>query len=142
MGGFCFRAQDKVEAAADEDGGVDKGEEIREMVHVESLLEPPHDGGAVSWLMPDLYPLTIPGQFQSRKKGSNKLPPLQQLQSIFSNMELAPRRMMLVIVDEMDYLITRDRAVLHDLFMLTTCPYSICIQIGYTQSPNTGRLCQ
>jgi len=25
----------------------------------------------------------------------------------------------LVIVDKMDYLITRDRAVLHDLFMLT-----------------------
>ncbi|KAK8452464.1 hypothetical protein SEVIR_5G117801v4 [Setaria viridis] len=30
----------------------------------------------------------------------------------------------------MDYLITRDRAVLHDLFMLTTCPYSRCILIG------------
>jgi hypothetical protein len=36
----------------------------------------------------------------------------------------------LVIVDEMDYLITRDRAVLHDLFMLTTYPYSRCILIG------------
>jgi len=28
MGGVCFRAQDKVEAVADDDGGVDKGEEI------------------------------------------------------------------------------------------------------------------
>lgn len=33
-------------------------------------------------------------------------------------------------MDEMDYLITRDRAVLHDLFMLTTCPFSRCILIG------------
>ncbi|CAL4973051.1 unnamed protein product [Urochloa decumbens] len=72
----------------------------------------------------------ILGQFQNRKKGSSKLSPLQQLQSMFSNKETTPRRMMLVIVDEMDYLITRDRAVLHDLFMLTTCPYSRCILIG------------
>ncbi|PUZ53884.1 hypothetical protein GQ55_5G086100 [Panicum hallii var. hallii] len=72
----------------------------------------------------------ILGQFQNRKKGSNKLSPLQQLQNMFSNKESAPRRMMLVIVDEMDYLITRDRAVLHDLFMLTTFPYSRCILIG------------
>ncbi|PWZ34494.1 Cell division control protein 6 [Zea mays] len=68
--------------------------------------------------------------FQNRKKGRNKLSALQQLQSMFSNKDSAPRRMMLVIVDEMDYLITRDRAVLHDLFMLTTCPFSRCILIG------------
>ncbi|KAJ3675749.1 hypothetical protein LUZ60_004791 [Juncus effusus] len=36
----------------------------------------------------------------------------------------------LVIVDEMDYLITKDRSVLHDLFMLTTFPFSNCILIG------------
>ncbi|CAL5008918.1 unnamed protein product [Urochloa decumbens] len=72
----------------------------------------------------------ILGQFQNRKKGSSEVSPLQQLQGIFSNKETAPKRMMLVIVDEMDYLITRDRAVLHDLFMLTTCPYSRCILIG------------
>ncbi|KAK3163625.1 hypothetical protein QOZ80_1AG0006100 [Eleusine coracana subsp. coracana] len=36
----------------------------------------------------------------------------------------------MVVVDEMDYLITRDRAVLHDLFMLTTLPFSRCILIG------------
>ncbi|KAL6840213.1 hypothetical protein ACP4OV_030023 [Aristida adscensionis] len=72
----------------------------------------------------------ILGQFQNRKKGSSKFSPLQQLQSMFSSRESAPKRMMLVIVDEMDYLITRDRAVLHDLFMLTTCPFSKCILIG------------
>ncbi|KAL6616401.1 hypothetical protein ACP70R_038671 [Stipagrostis hirtigluma subsp. patula] len=72
----------------------------------------------------------ILGQFQDRKKGSGKLSPLQQLQSMFSKRESAPRRMMFVIVDEMDYLITRDRAVLHDLFMLTTYPFSRCILIG------------
>ncbi|KAG2593055.1 hypothetical protein PVAP13_5NG632035, partial [Panicum virgatum] len=55
-------------------------------------------------------------QFQNHKKGSNKLSPLQQLQSMFSNKESAPRRMI--------------PAVLHDLFMLTTCPYSRCILIG------------
>lgn len=36
----------------------------------------------------------------------------------------------LIIADELDYLITKDRAVLHDLFMLTTFPFSRCILIG------------
>lgn len=36
----------------------------------------------------------------------------------------------LIFTDELDYLITRDRAVLHDLFMLTTFPFSRCILIG------------
>lgn len=36
----------------------------------------------------------------------------------------------LIIADELDYLITKDRAVLHDLFMLTTLPFSRCILIG------------
>ena len=31
---------------------------------------------------------------------------------------------------ELDYSITKDRAVLHDLFMLTTFPFSRCIWIG------------
>ncbi|XP_020098207.1 cell division control protein 6 homolog [Ananas comosus] len=38
--------------------------------------------------------------------------------------------MIVIVVDEMDYLITKDRAVLHDLFMLTTFPFSQCILIG------------
>ncbi|CAL5388544.1 unnamed protein product [Camellia sinensis] len=32
--------------------------------------------------------------------------------------------------DDLDYLITKDRAVLHDLFMLTTFPFARCILIG------------
>ncbi|XP_044332036.1 cell division control protein 6 homolog [Triticum aestivum] len=36
----------------------------------------------------------------------------------------------LIIADEMDYLITRDRAVLHDVFMLTNHQFSRCILIG------------
>lgn len=36
----------------------------------------------------------------------------------------------LIIADELDFLITKDRAVLHDLFMLTTYPFSRCILIG------------
>ncbi|RLM55758.1 protein phosphatase 1 regulatory subunit 3F-like [Panicum miliaceum] len=68
MGGVCFRAQDKVEAAADEDGGVDgasmdtgEGEEIGEIAPLEPLPEPPDDGGPVAWPMPDFCPLTIDG---------------------------------------------------------------------------------
>lgn len=34
------------------------------------------------------------------------------------------------IHDELDYLITKDRAVLHDLFMLTTMQFSKCILLG------------
>ncbi|CAM6014463.1 unnamed protein product [Sphagnum balticum] len=40
------------------------------------------------------------------------------------------KRMLLMIVDEMDYLITRDQAVLYDLFRLPTFPNSCCILIG------------
>nr|ACF87567.1 unknown [Zea mays] len=36
----------------------------------------------------------ILGKLQNQKKGSSKLLPLQQLQSMFSNKDLAPRRMM------------------------------------------------
>uniref|UniRef100_A0A0E0FVW9 Cell division control protein n=1 Tax=Oryza nivara TaxID=4536 RepID=A0A0E0FVW9_ORYNI len=72
----------------------------------------------------------ILAKFQTRKKATCKLSPLQQLQTMFSHKESAPRRMLLVVVDEMDYLITRDRAVLHDLFMLTTYQFSRCILIG------------
>ncbi|KVH94068.1 AAA+ ATPase domain-containing protein, partial [Cynara cardunculus var. scolymus] len=36
----------------------------------------------------------------------------------------------LVIADELDYLTTKDRVVLHDLFMLTTLPFSKVILIG------------
>ncbi|XP_020963417.1 cell division control protein 6 homolog B [Arachis ipaensis] len=55
--------------------------------------------------------------------------PLQQLQNMYSQ-KSSTRNMMLIVADELDYLITRDRAVLHDLFMLTTFPFARCILIG------------
>lgn len=61
-----WRAQDKVEAAADDvviDGagvGVgDAGEEEEEMAPVEPLPEPLDDCGPVAWPMPDFCPLTV-----------------------------------------------------------------------------------
>ncbi|MQL73552.1 hypothetical protein Taro_005913 [Colocasia esculenta] len=57
--------------------------------------------------------------------------PLQKLQNLFSQKKQPSCiRTTLVIVDEMDYLITKDRAVLHDLFMLTTYPFSKIILMG------------
>ncbi|KAL0723771.1 hypothetical protein Bca4012_038370 [Brassica carinata] len=56
--------------------------------------------------------------------------PLKRLQSLFSQKQESSSRMMLIIADEMDFLITKDRGVLHDLFMLTTFPFSRCILIG------------
>ncbi|KAL3016998.1 hypothetical protein AAZX31_06G248500 [Glycine max] len=35
-----------------------------------------------------------------------------------------------IVADELDYLITKDRIVLHDHFMLTTFPFSRCMLIG------------
>lgn len=66
-GDLCWRAQDKVEAAADDvviDGaGVGVGdageEEEEEMAPVEPLPEPLDDCGPVAWPMPDFCPLTV-----------------------------------------------------------------------------------
>ncbi|KAK7387221.1 hypothetical protein VNO78_27826 [Psophocarpus tetragonolobus] len=55
--------------------------------------------------------------------------PLQQLQNMYSQ-KSPVKKMTLIVADELDYLITKDRAVLHDLFMLTTFPFSRCILIG------------
>ncbi|XP_057433818.1 cell division control protein 6 homolog B [Lotus japonicus] len=55
--------------------------------------------------------------------------PLQQLQHMYSQ-KSSSKNMTLIIADELDYLITKDRAVLHDLFMLTTFPFSRCILVG------------
>ncbi|KAK1297984.1 hypothetical protein QJS10_CPB14g00857 [Acorus calamus] len=66
-----------------------------------------------------------------QKKINGTCSPFQQLQDLFSQKKQSySGKMMLIVVDEMDYLITRDRAVLHDLFMLTTLPLSRCILIG------------
>ncbi|KAG5566998.1 hypothetical protein RHGRI_002530 [Rhododendron griersonianum] len=70
----------------------------------------------------------IIGKNQPRKKTTS---PLQNLQNLYSQkQQSAGMKMMLIIADELDYLITKDRAVLHDLFMLTTLPSSRCILIG------------
>jgi cell division control protein 6 len=73
----------------------------------------------------------ILGNYESGKKANGSFSPLQQLQRLFSQKQQQSRsKMMLIIADEMDYLITRDRGVLHELFMLTTLPLSRCILIG------------
>ncbi|KAL1195713.1 Cell division control protein-like protein [Cardamine amara subsp. amara] len=73
----------------------------------------------------------ILGENESGKKANGSSSPLQQLQILFSQKQQpSSSKMMLIIADEMDYLITRDRAVLHELFMLTTLPFSRCILIG------------
>lgn len=73
----------------------------------------------------------ILGKINPLKKPSATFSALQHLQNNFSQKgQTSSDRMLLIIVDEMDYLITKDRAVLHDLFMLTTLPFSRCILIG------------
>ncbi|KAL0865326.1 hypothetical protein Bca101_044444 [Brassica carinata] len=69
-------------------------------------------------------------QVEPVKKDDCYSSPLQHLQSLFSQKQESSSRMMLIIADEMDFLITKDRGVLHDLFMLTTLPFSRCILIG------------
>lgn len=70
----------------------------------------------------------ILGKDQPQKKTTS---PLQNLKNLYSQkQQSAGMKMMLIIADELDYLITKDGAVLHDLFMLTTLPSSRCILIG------------
>ncbi|XP_044481851.1 cell division control protein 6 homolog B-like [Mangifera indica] len=70
-------------------------------------------------------------KIQPRMKISGSTSPLQHVQNFYSQKQQSSgSKMMLIFADELDYLITRDRAVLHDLFMLTTFPYSRCILIG------------
>ncbi|XP_040369512.1 cell division control protein 6 homolog B [Rosa chinensis] len=72
----------------------------------------------------------ILGKYQPQKK-ANGTTSLQLLQKLYSQKPQSDgTKMMLIITDELDYLITKDRAVLHDLFMLTTYPFSRCILLG------------
>ncbi|KAL1566365.1 AAA ATPase [Salvia divinorum] len=71
----------------------------------------------------------ILGQTHYGKKPSPSTSSLQQLQKLYSQ-HTPGLKMILVVADELDYLITKDRAVLHDLFMLTTMPFSRCILLG------------
>ncbi|XP_073114811.1 cell division control protein 6 homolog isoform X2 [Elaeis guineensis] len=76
-------------------------------------------------------------KFHYCKKTSDGFSPLQHLQNLFSHKKQpSSGKMMLIIVDEMDYLITKDCAVLHNLFMLTTFPFSRCILIGIANAIN------
>ncbi|KAF5744520.1 cell division control protein 6 [Tripterygium wilfordii] len=73
----------------------------------------------------------ILGNNQLRKEINCSTSPLQHLQNLYSHkLQSSGSKMMLIIADELDYLITKDRAVLHELFMLTTLPFSRCILIG------------
>ncbi|XVF68948.1 hypothetical protein PTKIN_Ptkin11bG0042000 [Pterospermum kingtungense] len=77
----------------------------------------------------------ILGEHQPKKKTTSSTSPLQHLQNLYSSKQApSSSKMMLIIADELDYLITKDRAVLHDLFMLTTFPFSRCILIGVANS--------
>ncbi|KAL5750471.1 hypothetical protein ACOSP7_025074 [Xanthoceras sorbifolium] len=73
----------------------------------------------------------ILSKVQPRKKINGSTSPLQHLQNLYSQKQQSSgSNMTLIIADELDYLITKDRAVLHDLFMLSTFPFSKCILIG------------
>ncbi|KAL4555977.1 hypothetical protein LXL04_038611 [Taraxacum kok-saghyz] len=68
---------------------------------------------------------------QPHKKVNNRSTPLRQIQQLYSQKQQSSgTKMMLVIADELDYLITKGRVVLHDLFMLTTLPFSKVILIA------------
>ncbi|GMN23808.1 hypothetical protein TIFTF001_000271 [Ficus carica] len=73
----------------------------------------------------------ILGKDPPRRRSNGSTSPLQLLQNLYSQKtQSSSKKMMLIIADELDYLITKDRAVLHDLFMLTTLPFSRCVLIG------------
>ncbi|KAF5954287.1 hypothetical protein HYC85_007143 [Camellia sinensis] len=75
--------------------------------------------------------MQILGKNQPLKKTESSTSPLKHLQNLYSQKQQSTGlKMMLIIADELDYLITKDRAVLHDLFMLTTFPFARCILIG------------
>ncbi|KAK6123101.1 hypothetical protein DH2020_043162 [Rehmannia glutinosa] len=72
----------------------------------------------------------ILGQNHPQKRHDRSTSSLQLLHNLYSQKQPPGTKMILVIADELDYLITKDRAVLHDLFMLTTLPFSKCILLG------------
>ncbi|XP_030503024.2 cell division control protein 6 homolog B [Cannabis sativa] len=79
----------------------------------------------------DVFNKILGKDHQPQKKSRNSTSALQLLQNSYSKKpNSAGKKMMLIIADELDYLITKDRAVLHDLFMLTTLPFSRCVLIG------------
>ncbi|KAJ8452680.1 hypothetical protein Cgig2_005016 [Carnegiea gigantea] len=70
-------------------------------------------------------------RIQPKKKINGSATALKHLQNLYGQGgQLPSKKMMLLIIDELDYLITRDRNVLHELFMLTMLPFSRFILIG------------
>ncbi|KAK9714253.1 hypothetical protein RND81_06G081700 [Saponaria officinalis] len=68
---------------------------------------------------------------QPKKKIVCSSTALKQIQNLYAHkVQLTDKKMMIVIIDELDYLITRDREELHELFMLTMLPFSRIILIG------------
>ncbi|XP_057246870.1 cell division control protein 6 homolog B, partial [Beta vulgaris subsp. vulgaris] len=65
-----------------------------------------------------------------KKKIGGSVTALKHIQNLYAQDGELHKKMMLLIIDELDYLITKDREVLHELFMLTTLPFSRCILIG------------
>ncbi|KAK9725687.1 hypothetical protein RND81_05G162600 [Saponaria officinalis] len=68
---------------------------------------------------------------QPKKKIVGSSTALKQIQNLYAHEgQLTDKNMMILIIDELDYLITRDREVLHELFILTMLPFSRFILIG------------
>ncbi|GAB2274456.1 AAA ATPase [Dionaea muscipula] len=68
---------------------------------------------------------------QPQKKIKALTEALKHIQNLYSvDGKSSCKKLLLLIVDELDYLITKDRVVLHELFMLTTLPFSRFILIG------------
>lgn len=74
-------------------------------------------------------------QCQGKKKCSANSSPFQELKSFLcETKQSSAKKMMLLIIDEMDYLISKDQAVLYDLFRLPTFPNSQCMLIGISNA--------
>jgi cell division control protein 6 len=74
-------------------------------------------------------------QCQGKKKCSANSSPFLELKSFLcEKKQSSAKKMLLLIIDEMDYLITKDQAVLYDLFRLPTFPNSHCMLIGISNA--------
>ncbi|XP_057831585.2 cell division control protein 6 homolog B [Cryptomeria japonica] len=74
-------------------------------------------------------------QCQGRKKNSTYSSPFEELKSLLCQKKKSDAlKMTLLIVDEMDFLISRDQSVLYDLFRLPSFPNSQCMLIGISNA--------
>ncbi|KZV25681.1 cell division control protein 6 [Dorcoceras hygrometricum] len=77
----------------------------------------------------EIFSKILRKHYPLRDPNFSKLP-LQFLHSLYSQKQALDVKMILVVVDELDCLITKDRTALQDLFMLTTLRFSRCILLG------------